>query len=211
LAEKQKIMNKKTGEQIINKFETYTDDTTNLSTEDELSVLNNKLTLIYEEQAWEFLRKVASGSIGVSNKIYLPNDFNEFMENYDLEGNGVAEKVVIVGIEPFLVIPQSQRNNAPYPRVCWINSADNSIEFSVGGLANQNYSFDYKYIPVELKLNTVSALPSGYDEMMPILQMLMDEEVISKSEKARSNMQYNSMQYQKYLTNLKLKDAKIKL
>ena len=41
--------------------------------------------------------------------------------------------------------------------------------------------------------------------------MLIDEEIIKKSEKARSNMQDNAVQYQRYLKNLKLRDARFKL
>lgn len=46
-----------TGEQIIERFELYTDDTTELSTDEELEVANDKLRLIYMEQPWEFLRR----------------------------------------------------------------------------------------------------------------------------------------------------------
>jgi len=41
--------------------------------------------------------------------------------------------------------------------------------------------------------------------------MLHYEEIIKKSEKARSSMQDNFVQYQRYLKNLKLRDARFKL
>jgi hypothetical protein len=46
---------------------------------------------------------------------------------------------------------------------------------------------------------------------MIVFAMLIDEEIIKKAEKARSNMQENFAQYQRYLKNLKLRDARFKL
>ena len=52
-----------TGQQIIDRFELYTDDTTDLSSDEELILANDKLRLIYMEQPWEFLRRKKAGTI----------------------------------------------------------------------------------------------------------------------------------------------------
>jgi hypothetical protein len=46
---------------------------------------------------------------------------------------------------------------------------------------------------------------------MIVFAMLVDDEIIQKSEKARSNQEINSIQYARYLKNLKLRDARFKL
>jgi hypothetical protein len=46
---------------------------------------------------------------------------------------------------------------------------------------------------------------------MVVFSMLIDEEIIKKCEKARSNMQEHAVQYQRYMKNLKLRDARFKL
>ena len=42
-----------TGQQIIERFELYTDDTTDLSSDEEITLANDKLRLVYMEQPWE--------------------------------------------------------------------------------------------------------------------------------------------------------------
>jgi hypothetical protein len=46
---------------------------------------------------------------------------------------------------------------------------------------------------------------------MIVFSMLIDEEIIKKAEKARSNMQDNAIQYQRYMRNLKHRDIRLKL
>ncbi len=203
-----------TGQQIIDRFELYTDDTTDLSSDEELIVANDKLRLIYMEQPWEFLRRKKTGTIGSDGKISPPADFDELMENYS-EDPTISEpllKVVFIGSSknPYFVVPMGQRNANQYSNVCWIDPTDGKINFVQSPGAGASYEYDYKTSPDDITVDTSPALPADYHPMI-IFSMLIDEEIIKKSEKARSNMQDNAVQYQRYLKNLKLRDARFKL
>lgn len=203
-----------TGQQIIERFELYTDDTTDLSSDEEIILANDKLRLIYMEQPWEFLRRKKAGSIESDGKISLPADFDEFMENYndDPTVNEPLLKVVYIGSQktPYFLIPMGQRNANTYANVCWIDPADNKINFAQSPGAGAVYEFDYKTSPDDITVNTSPKLPAEYHPMI-IFSMLIDDEIIQKSEKARSMQDTNVVQYARYMKNLKLRDARFKL
>lgn len=203
-----------TGQQIIDRFELYTDDTTDLSSDEELTLANDKLRLVYMEQPWEFLRRKKTGAIESGGKITLPTDFDELMENYS-EDPTISEpllKVIFVGSQrsPYFFVPMGQRNANQFSNVCWIDPLDGKINFAQSPGTGCAYEFDYKTSPDDIAVGTSPKLPPEYHPMIVFL-MLIDEEIIKKSEKARSNMQENAVQYQKYLKNLKLRDARFKL
>jgi hypothetical protein len=203
-----------TGQQIIDRFEFYTDDTTDLSSDEELILANDKVRLIFMEQPWEFLRRKKSGVVENDGKITLPADFDELMENYS-DDPTIGEpimKVIYVGGQrsPYLVVPMGQRNANNFSNVCWIDPSDGKINFLQNPGTGASYEFDYKTSPDDITVNTSPKLPPEYHPMI-IFAMLIDEEIIKKSEKARSSMQENFAQFQRYLKNLKLRDARLKL
>ncbi len=203
-----------TGQHLIDRFELYTDDTTELSSDEELSLANDKLRLVYMEQPWEFLRRQKQGVVGAGGNISVPNDFDELLENYndDPIAQEPLQKVVFVGSDrnPHLVVPMGQRYAHTRTNICWFDPFDRSINFSENLSAGTPYLFDYKTSPDDLTLTTSPALPSEYHPMI-VFSMLIDDEIIQKSEKARSNQEVNAMQYARYLKNLKLRDARFKL
>jgi hypothetical protein len=203
-----------TGQQIIDRFELYTDDTTDLSSDEELILANDKLRLVYMEQPWEFLRRKKAGVIENDGKITLSSDFDEFLENFsdDAAYGEPVMKVVYIGSQkaPYLVVPMGQRNANSFSNVCWIDPSDGKINFAQSPGAGASYEYDYKTSPDDITVATSPKLPAEYHPMI-VFSMLIDEDIIKKSEKARSNMQDNAVQYQRYLKNLKLRDARFKL
>lgn len=203
-----------TGQQIIDRFELYTDDTTDLSSDEELILANDKLRLVYMEQPWEFLRRKKAGVIESDGKITLSSDFDEFLENFsdDAAYGEPVMKVVYIGSQkaPYLVVPMGQRNANSFSNVCWIDPSDGKINFAQSPGVGASYEYDYKTSPDDITVSTSPKLPAEYHPMI-IFSMLIDEDIIKKSEKARSNMQDNAVQYQRYLKNLKLRDARFKL
>lgn len=203
-----------TGQEIIQKFEMYTDDTTDLSSDEEISLANDKLRVIYMEQPWEFLRRGKTGAIEGDGKISVPTDFDEFVENFSDDPN-VSEplqKVVYIGSskQPYFVIPMGQRNALQGSNVCWYDPSTSKITFAQSPGAGASYEYDYKTSPDDITVNSSPKLPAEYHPMI-VFAMLIDEEIIKKSEKARSNMDINQIQYQRYMKNLKLRDARFKL
>ena len=206
------MTNPLTGQQIIDRFELYTDDTTELSSVEELILANDKLRVIFMEQPWEFLRRSKKGAVESDGKITVPTDFDEFMENYseDATLNEPLQKVVFIGSNPYHVIPMGQRSSSGLGNVCWFDPSDNKINFAQSPGAGASYEFDYKTSPDDITVGTTPKLPPEYHPMV-VFAMLIDEEIIQKSEKARSNMQDNAIQYQRYMKNMKLRDARFKL
>ena len=203
-----------TGQQIIERFELYTDDTTDLSSDEELILANDKLRLIYMEQPWEFLRRKKTGVVESDGKITVPVDFDELMENYS-EDPTISEpllKAIFVGRQrsPYFFVPMGQRNANQFSNVCWIDPSDGKINFAQSPGTGASYEFDYKTSPDDIVVGTSPKLPVEYHPMI-VFSMLIDEDIIKKSEKARSNMQDNAVQYQRYMKNLKLRDARFKL
>jgi hypothetical protein len=203
-----------TGQQIIERFELYTDDTTDLSSDEELILANDKLRLVYMEQPWEFLRRKKAGVIESDGKITLSSDFDEFLENFsdDAAYGEPVMKVVYIGSQkaPYLVVPMGQRNANSFSNVCWIDPSDGKINFAQSPGVGASYEYDYKTSPDDITVSTSPKIPAEYHPMI-VFSMLIDEDIIKKSEKARSNMQDNAVQYQRYLKNLKLRDARFKL
>jgi len=203
-----------TGQQIIDRFELYTDDTTDLSSDEELILANDKLRLIYMEQPWEFLRRKKAGVIESDGKISLSTDFDEFLENYS-DDPTIGEPTMRVlyiggGKSPYLIVPMGQRNASGFSNVCWIDPSDGKINFAQSPGIGEGFEYDYKTSPDDITVNTSPKLPPEYHPMI-VFSMLIDEDIIKKSEKARSNVQDNAVQYQRYLKNLKLRDARFKL
>lgn len=210
-----------TGTEIVEKFNLYTDDTTELSTEESLDLANAKARDIYSEMAWEFLRKPFSGVTNSDGTITAPSDFAHFMHNYseDETQNIPDQSVVYVnGYTPYFVVPMGARNNYNTQNgvfgarnICWYNPSTNKIEFPVSPGGSVPVSFDYQQNPVDFAAGTSPVAPIGREAhfgMAVVHLMCVDDDVIQKSEKARSNVKENMGLYQKKLTDLKHHNAK---
>ena len=94
------------GQQIIDKFRIYVGDQSELSSQEELDLLNNVYQNVMQDRPWEFLKKTVSGSIqtdGITSWITLPYDFRFFIENNEKTDNSstsynnASPKVVFIG------------------------------------------------------------------------------------------------------------------
>lgn len=208
------------GTEITQKFELYTDDTTELSTEEEIALANDKAKLIYMEMPWEFLRKAFSGSTNVDGTVSAPADFVHFMHNYSEDPTQVLpdQSVVYLNKTPYFVVPMGARNNFNQnngvygnQNICWYNPSTGKIEFPVTPGSGVLAEFDYQYQPADFTDVTSPVAPRGLDTqfgMAIVHLMCIDDDVIQKSEKARSNITENNAMYQKILSNLKHHNAK---
>lgn len=196
-----------TGQDIINKFEMHTDDTTELSSQEELELANAKLRFIYDLQAWEFLRKNKTGTVAAAG-IVVPTDFLHCMVNYseDMTSNLPDTAVVYLGGNPYKLIPMGMRNSSPITNVCWYNPSNRTIEFKEN-MAGQSYEFDYKYLPDDITVSTEPVLPTSH--YIVVYAMLIDDDVIQKTDKARSNIVENTNAYGQQLSNLKSYNSKL--
>ena len=204
-----------TGTEIIKKFELWTDDQTELSTDEELFLANQKANEIYNECTWEFLRKTASGSFagGEINLTLVAPDFKYLMANYSEDGSygTPTVPVVWVGGAPYKVIPMGMRQQFQGQNVCWVDVVNNKIKFSNTG-AGGTFEFDYQYQPAAFTGSTSPAFPANFESgMIVVYAMLIDDDIIQKTEKGRANIKENAGQYGRLLSNLKSYNAKFML
>lgn len=197
------------GSEIISRFELWTDDSTELSSDEELFLANQKIRLIYSENQWEFLRKTASGSFSGGFIDVSAMDFDRFMANYvdDPTCGSMPDTIVVyVNNNPYKVIPMGSRFNQS--GVAYYDSVNKKI--MILGDASGTYEFDYKHKPVDILTSTAPIFDDQF-HLMVVYAMLIDDEIIQKVEKARANFTENSAQFQRIMSNLKSHDSKLVL
>lgn len=204
-----------TGLEIIKKFEVWTDDQTELSTDEELFLANQKANEIYNECTWEFLRKTATGSFsgGEINLTSVAPDFKYAMANYSDDGSygTPTVPVVWVGGAPYKIIPMGMRTQSQNQNVCWVDVVNNKIKFANASLGG-TFEFDYQYQPAAFTGSTSPAFPANFESgMIVVYAMLIDDDIIQKTEKGRTNLKENAAQYGRLLSNLKSYNAKFML
>lgn len=208
-------------QEVITKFELFTDDTTELSTDEEISVGNTALIAISKEQPWEFLRTEFNGVVGSDGAVAVPADFVHFMNNWsdDNTSDIPTTKVVFVGgiRTPCFIIPRGGRNNLDRSangvyggrNVCWFNNTTRKIEFATGvAPVGAAVSFDYSAFITEITdVNDEIALPNGHSDLL-VYSMLITDEFIQKFPSARSQVQGWATLYQQALSRLKAEDSR---
>lgn len=182
-------------EEIISKFELYTDDTTELSTEEEQALALQKTREIVGDSVWQFMRTKFAGTL-VNGECDIPTDFGRLMPNYsEDETNYIPNKVVVwVGGSPYDVRPMGARNfngsnffYIDYPRRKLVGV----------GILSGTFECDYQPIP-----DSVLDIPVDY-RMVIVWAMLIDDEIIQKVEKARSNLNEHAESYRQVLGRMR--------
>lgn len=186
-----------TGQQIINSFHLYCGDQSDLSTTDELNLLNNVYQNVMQSRAWSFLKKTATGSIltDSSGNAYIPfpSDYrfiienNQKTDNADTTYNNASQKVIFTGANytPNQVVNWSDRrqfrNSAGfvYPDV-----ANSRFVFTVRP-ADTTYEFDYIANWPDLTLTTSPLFPADFHNMLFNL-MAVDSTIINLFDRSHS-------------------------
>jgi hypothetical protein len=204
-----------TATEIIAKFELYVDDTTELSSAEELALLNKIYYRVSSSRAWEILKKEASGTMASTTTITLPSDFEHFTENYGYTDNQMTRnlntkgQVVFVGGNPFFIVNWSDRkqyenNNG----VCYLDIRNSVIKFPVAQSASATYSFDYKYTPTALTAGTSPVFPERFHDLF-YHAMAVDDMIIQIFDKARSYARENEANYQSILGDMTFWNANL--
>lgn len=197
-----------TGTELINSFELYVDDSTELSSSEELALLNKIYHQILDSRPWEFLKKEWSGTTTALNYIALPTDFKFFCETQNYTDNSVstelgkASKVVYVNNSPYQVINWSDRRQyANSNGYCYLDMVNSRLYFTTTPGAGLSISADYIYKPADITLATSPVFPESYHPMI-YHKMAVDDMVIQLFDKARSYAQENKAMYDDYMRSL---------
>lgn len=190
-----------TGAEIIAKFELYVDDLTELSSDEELDLLNAKYEDLYGDRPYEWLKKEFSGTTDGTTTIDLPTDFQYFLENTRQTDNSEdsddisAPKAIFVGTFPNdrkyrLVNWSDRRQYQNRNEICWVDQVDDKLEFSIAPASGLAVSGDYAKIPTDITLSTEPEFPTRFHKWL-YHEMAVDSMIIQLFPKARSYADFN--------------------
>lgn len=205
-----------TAAEIISKFELYVDDTTELSTSEELALLNKVYQKICDDRPWEFLKKEASGTMPTTTTIPVPSDFGFFVENLNYTDNSQTATynfkpvgILINGNKWLQIINWSDRKQyANQDGYAYFDATNNTITTTYAQPSGATYSFDYKAIPAELLIGGTPVFPARYHDMIA-LGMAVDDMAIQLFDKNRSYARENEMRFSGYMQALSLYNANL--
>lgn len=185
-----------TGQELLNKFHLYTGDQSELSSADELDLLNKCYDDVMQRRPWEFLKKTASGSISsdaTSSYITVPDDFRYFIENNQKTDNSsttynnASPKVIFVGSNytPYQIVNFSDRRQfLNQTGFAYLSLADNKIRFTATPV-DSTYEFDYIKQWDALTTGTSPIFPADLHDML-YQMMAVDSVIINLFDRAHS-------------------------
>jgi hypothetical protein len=210
---------------IINKFETYTGDTTELSTQDELDLANKIYRKIQNDRPWEWLKKTATGTVS-GTTIAPPSDFAYFAENNQATDiaqetvNNASPKVIFISTtsgvyNPWQIVNFSDRrqflNQQGY---AWFDAGNNVITLAAAPNATDlSYEFDYIYTPPALTLTPSPTSPIFPVQFHDIIfhGMALDDMIIQLFDRTHSYQQENQAAYDDLLSQLRYWNAQLQM
>lgn len=185
-----------TGQELLNKFHLYTGDQSDLSSDDELDLLNKVYDDVMQRRPWEFLKKSASGSISsdaTSSYITVPADFRYFIENNQKTDNSsttynnASPKVIFVGSNytPYQIVNFSDRRQyLNQTGFAYLSLTDGKIRFTATPV-DSTYEFDYIKQWDALTTGTSPVFPTDFHDML-YQMMAVDSVIITLFDRARS-------------------------
>lgn len=210
-----------TGAEIIAQFEQYVDDLTELSTTQELILVNKIYHKICDLRPWEFLKKEKTGTMTTTTTIAFPDDFSHLLENFNYTDNSISTEInskpCVVFISsnggstynPFRVVNWSDRRQYVNTNgVCYIDYAASVITFPYAQSSGALYNFDYKSVPTNLTTGTSPVFPDRFQHAI-YHGMAVDDMIIQLFDKARSYAKENQGAYKDYVDSMALWNANL--
>lgn len=195
-----------TAQDIITKFELQMDDSTDLSSDEELYLLNKVYRKICSDRPWEFLKKAYVGTTsGSVPYISLPSDFQYITQNYNYTDSSyeASRPVVFIGssLSPYQLVSWSDRRRYSAGGYCYLDIANNRLYFTSQPSAGQSIEFDYVASPTTLTLADTPVIPERFVDMI-YHAMCVEDNVIQQSDKAKSYAQENQQLYKSYFDDM---------
>ena len=196
-----------TAAEIITKFELYMDDTTELSSTEELALLNKIYQRVSAIYPWESLKTAYSGTTDGTANLALPARFSQLTENDQYSENGQygAGPVIYVGTDyaPYKVVSWSDRRNyRDQSNVAFLDVANDNLVFAQAPGSGKAVEFDYIETPADLTLSDTPWLPTRFQDVI-YHGMCIDDFVIQQSEKALSYRNEHLANFNMYLSDMK--------
>lgn len=198
------------GSELIAKLEIYTDDTTELSTVEEMSLINKIYFRVLSSKPWEFLKKEWSAVTTGASYIALPTDFDHFFENTSASENTYSaqdnmwRKVVYVNNQPYRLVNWSDRRQYTGKNgYCYVDIAAMRLYFtdSVAPSAALAITGDYIHTPAAITLTTSPIMPERFQHAL-YHGAAAEDMMIQLFDKARSYKTENEGLYKSYLSDM---------
>ena len=153
---------------IIEKFNLYTDDTSELSSSEELALAEKIYKKVLNFKDWEFLKKAHTDTQSTTLEyIALPADFRSIAINYELYDE--PAQVIFIGsnYQPYKVIPFSNRRSyRDQDGYAYIDARQSRLYFTKQPSSADAIEFDYIYKPDALTLSTSPVFDADYHDMI---------------------------------------------
>lgn len=188
--------------EIISRFELWVDDGTELSSDEELDLLNKKYQEVCTLLPWEFLKTDFSGDIN-GTSIALPTDFQYILQT---EVDGVAGRFVFIGDKYYQLVNYTDRRLYQHPGYCWVNLMAGMLEFSES--VSGTVTYDYLSFPIDLTPADKPIFPDRFHHIIYHL-MASDDYAIQQFDKAKSYANENEAKADKLLEQMKLWNANL--
>lgn len=198
-----------TASEIIARFQLYVDDTTELSSAEELSLLNKVYQKICDDRPWEFLKKEAGGTMLSTITIAVPADFGHFAENRNSTDNSESSWAnsrptgILINSTKWLGIINwsDRRQYLNRDGFAYIDVLNNLITTTGVQPSAATYSFDYKSVPADLLIGGTPVFPARFHDMI-YHAMAVDDMIIQLFDRARSYARENQARYDDYMRSL---------
>ena len=200
--------------EIIQDFSLFMDDTTELSTAEEIRLAEKHSQRIANQYPWLKLRQEATGTVS-SASIAWPTRFDYIAENYnttEMNDYGEGPKVLIgTDLAPYKVVSYEDRKRYENQSGrCYVDPVNETIVFTDSSADGKAYSFDHQQYPATLTATTDTIwIP---DRFAPVLyhSMCGDDFVIQQSEKARSYRDEHLNNAKMWLNEMRMWDARLR-
>lgn len=194
---------------IIARFNLQVDDSSELSSDEELALAQEVYNEVCEDRPWEFLKTSFEGTSSTTVPyIDLPADFRELAPNKD------GYSVVFVGTDyaEYKVVPfSSRREHRDQDGFCYIDIASSRLYFTKQPTIAKSVEYDYIKIPPALTPTTAPLVTTSQFGNMIAYGMAGKFNPIEQSEKATSYQRENRAEYFSMLSDFRMLDANIKL
>ena len=194
---------------IISRYNLQVDDSSQLSSTEELDLANEVYVDVCNDRPWEWLKTTATGNTSITLPyIALPADFKEITANKD----GVS--VVFVGTDysEYGVIGfSSRRDYRDQDGFCYLDIPNQRLYFTLQPTSVKAIEYDYIKIPATLTTTTSPLVTTDQFGKMIAYGMAAKFAPIEGSNKITSYAGENRGGYLMQLSNFQMADTNIKL
>ncbi len=211
-----------TATEIITNFELQVSDVTELSTSEELYILNRVYQKVCSERSWEFLKVSDSGTMlgsGVDGYYAtLPDDFAFFSQNYTYTDNTISTQqnsvpsVIFIGTNytPYKIVNYSDRRQyLGKTGYAYLDLANSKVVFT-GTPVSTTYSYDYIKVPATLTASDTPVIPTRFQDVL-VFGMAVEDAILQLSPKATSYAPENKNKYDEYILDMAFWNSQLNL